>query len=631
MITGSQMLEGGAALLGKNYNGETPCTYVTVYDSSGMVSSTRLSLSEEGAVPVFCVTGSDIFYVETVGTEEAPIWLFHSPGGTTMLSALQEDGHAPIGLLPTDNGLLLATGSTLYGLDHEGTVLWSTAADEVITQLLPAANGTVLAVLQDGDSHSLYTPDNHALKYLCTLPDTVSRCSILPGFNMGYDCLLYDSQWCYGWNTGTQEAVPLFRFDDIGLSSSRLSSLVCISKTTLLGTNWRSGDLQDRLFRIEPAEKPDHSSVLTIGAVTESSGLADYMTDFRAMFPNYTIDYINYEELYGVNAALQLQLDMTTGYGPDLLLLIDIDHDAYAAQGLLENLYPWIDQDAELNREDFLPNLLDALEFGDEALYRLPQSFSVATALGLSHIWGDRSSCSFEDLYEAKTQLQDSGTIFYAMDHPALARELLFQGYSQFIDAQTGTAGFDTPEFHALLQFIQSTDHKSRKEYDAEDPYEALLNREILLYGQLLHHEQSYEALQKEHCDSFVCVGYPGTNGSAFYLNYPMGICAQSQQKELAWSFLKLLLTSGLRTTRGGWSPLTARMEETLAQSGVRKETEDTLKRLFYGIDHVVYYDQAVTQILLDELPAFLDGTRSAEAAATHIDDRVQLYLDEKR
>ena len=68
----------------------------------------------------------------------------------------------------------------------------------------------------------------------------------------------------------------------------------------------------------------------------------------------------------------------------------------------------------------------------------------------------------------------------------------------------------------------------------------------------------------------------------------------------------------------------------TEVSSGVRQESADALRALIDTTDQVVYYNEDVTQIVLEETAPYFDDAISLEEAVQRIQDRVQLYLDER-
>ena len=61
-----------------------------------------------------------------------------------------------------------------------------------------------------------------------------------------------------------------------------------------------------------------------------------------------------------------------------MLAISDLPIRQYAAKGLLEDLYPYMDADSEVTRASFLPSVLRSLET-DGRLYMIGNTFSVMT------------------------------------------------------------------------------------------------------------------------------------------------------------------------------------------------------------------------------------------------------------
>lgn len=83
-------------------------------------------------------------------------------------------------------------------------------------------------------------------------------------------------------------------------------------------------------------------------------------------------------------------MDMLSGKTPDILMIgNETPADTYVTKGIFADMYEFIDSDSELNREDFLPNLLKAAET-DGKLYTFSDRFKVFTVLGKTSIFGDK-------------------------------------------------------------------------------------------------------------------------------------------------------------------------------------------------------------------------------------------------
>ncbi len=67
---------------------------------------------------------------------------------------------------------------------------------------------------------------------------------------------------------------------------------------------------------------------------------------------------------------------------PDILVGTDFPSVQYAAKGLLEDLWPYLDADPGYSRDKLMSQPLNAAQT-DGKLYRLPLDFGVTTAVGL--------------------------------------------------------------------------------------------------------------------------------------------------------------------------------------------------------------------------------------------------------
>ena len=346
--------------------------------------------------------------------------------------------------------------------------------------------------------------------------------------------------------------------------------------------------------------------------------------DFSSLYPEYQVEFVDYEAQYGEQADQQLLMDLLYGQSPDLLFVNGLPYEVYARQGLLEDLYPWIDADETLSRTDFTQNLLRALETNG-ALYRLPQTYLLETAMGLPETVGgeaDWTMAEFLDTVQAHPALT---AVFAQDDGASMLQQLLLHAPEAFVDYEAAEAHFDSPDFLRLLALAQ------RQSYpEAESGREALLTGQVLLEPLTIMHAQDFDEEYADSLNQFSFPGFPGAGRAVFYLNLPMAIPVSAQEKEGAWAFLKLLITEDRYAARGrgGWLPLQADFEEKTAAMQ-DPDAEKLLRTLQESATSVFYYDAAISQILADELPYFLSGDQTADQISTRIQRRAQLYLEE--
>lgn len=112
-----------------------------------------------------------------------------------------------------------------------------------------------------------------------------------------------------------------------------------------------------------------------------------------------------------------------------------------------------------------------------------------------------------------------------------------------------------------------------------------------------------------------------------------MAIPTTAKEKQGAWELMKMLFSSSFYATRGGWIPLQSgfetAMQDALAQ-GVPEQSVQKLTQLQALVHTLFYYDASLCNILSEETSYLFAGVRTAEQTAEHIDQRVQLYLDEQ-
>ena len=283
--------------------------------------------------------------------------------------------------------------------------------------------------------------------------------------------------------------------------------------------------------------------------------------DFSSLYPEYQVEFVDYEVQYGEQADQQLLMDLLYGQSPDLLFVNGLPYEVYARQGLLEDLYPWIDADETLSRTDFTQNLLRALETNG-ALYRLPQTYLLETAMGLPETVGGEAGWTMAEFLDTVQAHPALTAVFAQEDGASMLQQLLLHAPEAFVDYEAAEAHFDSPDFLRLLALAQR-----QTVPEAESVREALLTGQVLLEPLTIMHAQDFDEEYADSLNQFSFPGFPGAGRAVFYPNLPMAIPVSAQEKEGAWAFLKLLITEDRYAARGrgGWLPLQADFEEKTA------------------------------------------------------------------
>lgn len=572
-------------------------------------------------------------YVITSQVEEEDAQILYIGSESEPLDGLVSDGYGVRWMFPWDSGLLLLTDDgRSCSVSMDGSLGPVTALGMQLHDAFQSESGRII-LLSRGDTPAFYTlePGTTSVELLCAVPQELEQASFLPGEKWGYDLLAYDNMCLYGWNFGDDTLMELLRFETLSLSGSRITAMACLDAGSLVGAFVPMDGSKTRVFFLTKSDAPMDKLTLTIAGISQPMSMQNLMAEFGQMYPEYQAEYVDYRELYGDQAVTQLLLDLQDENCPDVLLLNAVPYEALAQRGLLTDLNGYLNGGKNLAAAELLPNLIAALETEDGKLYRLPQSFSIKTAVALSSVVGSRRTWDFSTFSEIFAQMPQGCALFPNRDPNALITDVLFHSYSQFVDEEAGKAKFDGELFSQWLELIRKLQDVPPPE--SESNTEALRKQELLLMPVQFSSAAQFDELSKELGDDMIAIGYPDGAAASFYLNNPVAMPANAQETKAAWAFIELMVSSVYHNDRSGWLCLTNTIQETLdteVSSGVRQESADALRALIDTTDQVVYYNEDVTQIVLEETAPYFDDAISLEEAVQRIQDRVQLYLDER-
>ncbi len=376
----------------------------------------------------------------------------------------------------------------------------------------------------------------------------------------------------------------------------------------------------------------------------------------------------------GLNQESTLVMDLLTGvYLPDVV----VTNTQYAAElskiyenGLYTDLYPLLDADETLSRDDFFGCVTRTFEDADGKLGAICGTFRVDTLTGEAERLAWNDCWTLSEMLGLFRSLGADETIMVGLGANNAAKNLLGpSGYAMFLDRETGTCSFDSADFIAYLEFLKTLPEKFN--YDA---YGTTAPR--ILNEQLnpVVRQTDYADLSQWMNDKFLFegravsrIGYASADGErngSYIVTTPYLITSCCDDTEAAWTFIKEILFS--EDSGEAWMPLgkdfTARKsdfakvteaakEYVFAERRVRKYdpenppteadgpyamfTDEDAGELFawldgdVGVPYAGFADAAVTEIVNEEISAYLGGAQTAEKCADIIQSRVSLWLSE--
>ena len=622
---------GGAVLTGRIFSGSADDPVRTeaaaYYTPECACTVQELPVSPDGFVVQAALAGEQLYYIETYQNPDGGQWLLHAGGQEIELDeALSGVSNLTAMAVQDEAVLLAADGSCVISCAMDGTRLWKQPAAE-IERFFRTQDGALLAWARN--EQMLYSIADDKIQPLCQLPALFCTGTerLYPGENTPYDCLVFANDACFGWQIAENAVTQLFVCDTVGLYDMDVEAFCGMGDGQYLGLEFYPSEdetVQYRLFWLTPAEGDFSKKSLLRIAGSRSGIFSMAVRDFSSLYPEYQVEFIDYEAQYGEQADQQLLMDLLYGDCPDLLFVNGLPFAQYARQGLLEDLYPWIDADETLSRADFTQNLLRALET-DDALYRLPQTYMLATAAGLPEIVGGHEAWSMADFLNIAQAHPEISSVFAQDDGASMLQLLLLYAPDAFVDYDAAKASFDSPDFLRLLELA-----KRQTQPEAESPREALLTGQTLLEQLLISRVQYFEEEYADGLNQLAFPGFPGAGRASFYLTLPMAIPVNAQEKEGAWALLKLLITEPLYAarSRGGWLPVQSDFEKK-TDAMTDPAAQGFLRELQAEAVSALEYDAAIYGILSDELPYYFADEQTAGQIADRIQRRVQLYLEE--
>ena len=619
---------GGAVLVGETFTQEETETVrsssAVRYSQDRTSTVQALPVSADGILVRAALEDDQLLYLEQTGDEQ---WILHNGDAEAPLDdVLTGCSYISAMAVRNDAVYFAADAAWMIACKPDGKFLWKQAAPE-INSFFAAQDGRLLAWARQ--EQAVYAVEDDTIQAVCALPTLFCTGTeqLYPGENTPYDCIICTGDVFFGWSIADAAVTQLFNCDEVGLYAMDVEAFCGIGNGQYLGLEYDPSAADEGgqyLFWLTPAEGDLSEKRIIRVAGSRSSILSMAIRDFASMYPEYQVEYVDYDALHGEQAEQRLLMDMLYGECPDLLFVNGLPFEQYARQGLLEDLYAYLDADEALSREDLTQNLLCALET-DGALYCLPQTYLLDTAVGLQETVGGKEGWSMTAFLDTAQAHPEITSIFAQENGQGMLELLLLHAPGTFVDYEAAEARFDSPDFLRLLALAEA-----QKGPEAEPGRDVLQSGQTLLEELMIMRAEEFEEQYTSELQGCVFSGFPGAGQASFYLTLPMAIPVNAQEKTGAWAFLKLLITEDLYAarSRGGWLPLQADFEEKTAAM-----TDSAAQALLRGLQQaaqtVFYYDEAVQTILREELPYFLAGDQTASQIADRIQGRVQLYLQE--
>ena len=530
-----------------------------------------------------------------------------------------------------------------------------------------------------------------------------SAYNIYPG---GGDYLFYYqiNDAIFGWKAdapeGTEAGERLFSWIEADINSDNIQNFYFLpdGRVAALLREWKSDgkdgegesymDVSVVIMTATPRDQLPEKTTLTYATMYLNYNDRSRIIDFNKTSETYRIevkDYSEYNTADDASAGLQkLNTEIIAGVVPDILCTDSIPLKQYAARGVLEDLWPFIDNDPDLGRDQLMTKPFEADQLGGK-LYEVFGSFSIQTVIGAKNIVGDRMSWTLQDLQDALAKMPEGCAIFGEGDtKDGMLNYILNMNLENFVDWDTGECYFDTDTFKSLLAFCNTFAAEFNYEnvdWDTwEDSDTRLLNgKQMLTQAYLSSFDWSIQRYSALFPDGLSYIGFPmedGSVGSSFSIPTGYAISTTCKDKDGAWSFVRQVLLpqeegsgyynyySGFPVNKADFDaarekamtpeyytdengdpvldengePMITNLGSIWMNDGTEikfhlptQEEVDQFMDLYNAITTIYRYDTNIYEIVNDVVGGYFAGDRSLEDTASQIQNRVSLYVNESK
>lgn len=387
---------------------------------------------------------------------------------------------------------------------------------------------------------------------------------------------------------------------------------------------------------------------------------------FMAEYPEYAIDPQSVPDGERETAHDRIWNELIAGKGPDLFIIDPEDLPVLWEKDVLMDLRELISQET---LEQIYPALL-ATGTIDGSLAGVAEAYNINTMVTTTDIWQE-GQWTVEDVVSMLERRRFPHAIDegwrYAGDS-LLAYRLVCEDirHSPFIDWKTGICNFDSELFVRLLKACKQYPYEGGAAYgdDYMDRYQRLLEGESLAVSEVGVGMWGYVIVRQFMGERYNEVGIPGAvnSGQCIRPSAYVVVNKNCENREAAAAYLEYILNAermwdwrrdykdtirAVKDPEGRWA-ITDR-------SGAIRYLLDTNDPAIYAeempeiyveclkyceeyfaymesLECATYYDyQGVIDIITEEMDSYFEGGQSAESVAGVIQNRVQIYLDERK
>ena len=532
-----------------------------------------------------------------------------------------------------------------------------------------------LGVIYQGNVMQIaaYNPDTR--QFSDTYTNLPSNCNSNLGTGPNGGVLLNRNGILYEYSMADKDYKELIKWADCGVNEDNIRQVAALTdgRIAVYSSDWSTNTNSLILMEGVVVPKAAGKEILTLGCVNYASPfLRAAVVAFNKTSEHYKIEIKMYEAYDAKDARTLLYNDILTGNAPDMFIADNIDISLFAVKGLLGDLSSYLDSSELVQREDLFETMLNAYTV-DNILCAIPVRVTITTLAGRTAEVGTESGWTIEEMI-AFAEAHPETPILPSATKMSVLNTCLLYDFDSWANWETGECFFDTPEFKTVMKFAN---RYSEQEEDTSPTQELMqvMAHKALLYTLQLQQLKDWQFETVLFQEPITAIGYPSSisNGVLIVGYDAVCISASSPNKEAAWSFIETLLTEeAMEHTDSVYgipvriSTFEKELEEamephyvydgngeilldengnpkqqanffvsfgdiTIEVYAVTQEEADSIRQVISRIDGRYEYNDALMEIITEEIAPYFAGQKSVDEVADIIQNRVQLYMNESR
>ncbi|MBE6841306.1 MAG: extracellular solute-binding protein [Ruminococcus sp.] len=550
-----------------------------------------------------------------------------------------------------DGNIYFTDENVLMQCDAEAMEISEVSDSTVqIMDICKKSDGEIVVLGNNSEKLSVYSVDSEKLG-LETLSDTELKADMHSCIYKGsekYDFIIENDGLLYGFDRKSQKTECILALNEAGVYSG-ISQLQFISEEQMFCI-----DESKNLFSISRVKNTGEKQIIDIACFGLNKTVSEYINSHFSG-SKYKIEIKDYNKS-GNGGIEQFNLDIVSGDTPDIIISrSNIDIAQYQKNGLLADLSSYIENDGTINRDDYMKCAFGMNNDGEE-VYTINPEFVLKTIVAKKSDVTD-DPWTYDDLFNYKT---DADNIFFMTSYNELIQYFMAVSDSEFVDIDTGKVDFDNDRFKSILEFCKENGINQSDISDPSDNME-FRNGSCSLSIENIIGFRYYNIFEKAIVGEDIALrGISADGANDFSIGYvnTFSVFKDSENKDIAWEIIREFLldeyqdSHALTELSTGFPVKKSSVDkavdfaqdtsdEMLQQWIINDElinigtiSDETVENLLSKIESATLeykVDATVLSIIQSESVAFFEGDTDVDKTAEAIQNKVNLYINEKK